>query len=122
MTKSTYNHFLFQPLPKLLSPPNILFDYIIKVIIAYHLYYKNKFIGNLTWSFVYIINFFHFLCNLGNLLIVSLLIYNNNAYITKLSSVTKKKELQRTLLYLISCLFQLFFLNSTLSKCIIMSK
>lgn len=122
ITEFIYNSFLFRPPLKLLLLLGILSYYIIKVIVIYHLYYKDKLVDNPTQSFVYVANSLHFLYNWRNLLTTSLFTYNN-VYITKLSLVIKIKELPRTFLYLISCPLQaLFLFNLILSKYTIMSK
>ena len=54
ITKFAYNSFFIWLLFQLLSLSIILFSYIIKFII-YYLYYKNQIIGNLTQTFIYIL-------------------------------------------------------------------
>ncbi len=107
-----YNPFLFWLLLKLLLLLDVLSNYIVKFAI-HHLYYKNVLIGNLTQSFICVINSLYFLCNLRNLLVVFLLACNSGS---------KKKKPLRTSLYLIFCSFQLSFLSSTLSKYMVISK
>lgn len=98
-----YNSF-FWPLLKFLSLSGTSSDYIVKFTI-HHLYYKDKLVGNLTWSFIYIANFFHFLCNLGNISAAFLLTCNDSTCIIELGLVTKKSKSLKTFLYLIFHIF-----------------
>lgn len=76
----------------------------------YHPHCKDK-LSNLNQSFVFTSYYLHFLCSLSHLSATL-------AYIIKLDLITKKRELLRILLYLVSCPFktQSLFLSLTLSK------
>lgn len=122
MTESTYKYFFFLLSLKLLSLFGDWFNYVVKFAI-YYLYYKDKFVENSTQSFIYTVNFLHFLYNLENLLATFVFTYNSSACIAKPDLVTKKEKLPRTSLYLIFCPFQsLSLFNLTIFKYIAIYK
>lgn len=100
-------NFNIQPPHKLISLLGNLFDFIIKTIkllhnipkvntnqfAIYHLYYKDEF-SNQIWSFVFVADNIHFLCNLSNLSIAL-------SCAAKPSFVIKKRELPRNFLNLL---------------------
>lgn len=91
---------------------------------TYYPYYKNKIIGNPTWTFVYATNCLYFLSNLSNLLMTSLFTCYITTYTALPDLVTKKGKPSKTSLYLLSHLFQplSFLFSSMLSKYVAMSK
>ena len=136
---------LFQSLSKLISLLSISCHCNIKVMTLlhdmldagkhwfaiYYPYYKNKFVGNLTWVFISITNYLYFLYSWSNLLVAFFFAYNSGAYTAELGLVTKKWELPRIFLYLFSHLLllsSLFFslkpsqMCLAISKCLAMSK
>lgn len=98
MTKYVYNPFLFQPPFQLLLLSDNLSNGSVKFV-AHHLYYKYKFVDNLTYSFVCVANSLYFIFNLRNLLAASLFACNGSTCIAKSGLVTKKEELQKTFIY-----------------------
>ena len=58
----------------------------------YYSYYKNKFIGNLTWKFVSAINCLYFLYGWNNLLAAFFFTYGSNIFAVELDIITKKKN------------------------------
>ena len=127
MIEAAYNLF-FRLLSKLISLLGILFYCFIKVInpihdmldvgktwfFLYHLHYKDKFVGNPTWVFICATNCLYFLHHWSNLLAAFFFTYNSSLYIAEPSLVTKKEELPRIFLHLLSCLPLLPFLLSSL--------
>lgn len=67
ITKFVHKPFVLQLPLKLLLLPIDWSNCIVKFAI-YHPHFKDKVVGNLTWTFVCIINYLHFLCYLNNLL------------------------------------------------------
>lgn len=99
-TECAYNPLLLQQLSQLSS----LFDNWSNCIIkfgTYHSYYKDKTIGNPIWTFVYVANYFQFLCYWSNFSATFFLAYNSSTYITELSM----GKLSKTSLHLFSNLF-----------------
>lgn len=92
LTDSTYNYSLFQVTHKLQSLTVMSFNSIVEVIkllhdvskantnqfAIYYPYYKDKLVSISTQTFIYAANFFCFSYNSKNLLVISLLTYNNN--------------------------------------------
>lgn len=111
MTKFIYNPLLFWPTPKLLSLFGPSFDYVVKLATNYQ-YYKEKLgIIELTNKLVTNIATFVF-------------IYDNSSCADLPGLVSKKRELLKTFLYLLSYAFELPFLlfNLTMSKFLVISK
>ena len=115
--ESAHKTFLLRPFPKLLLLRNTFFACVVEFT-THHWYYKDKLVGNPTWTFVYIANYLYFFSGWNNLSTASLFGHNNGAYTNEPSLVTKKRELPKTPLHLVSDTFQPPFLNfsSTLSK------
>ena len=114
MTESTYNSFLFQPLPTLLSLSDNSFYWIIRFA-TYHLHYKEKIVSNLTWTFICTTACLYFsygwsnlfLYDWNNLSSVFFFAHNDNSYTSGPGLVTKKGELPKTFIYfsaLLQCL------------------
>lgn len=100
MIESINNHFLLQLPPKLLLRSTSS-DYVVKVITTHHPHYKDKLVGNLTWTFVCAANCPCFLYSLNNLSATFFLAYNGDTFTVKPGSIIKKREPLRTSLYLL---------------------
>lgn len=117
MKKSTYNPSFFWPTCKWISLLGALSHFIVKIInllhniskisttqfAIYYLYYKVKFVDNLTQAFVCTTNSFYFLTKFGNLLAAFLLACNDKT--SQPALVVKKKNCQKLL-------FIFFFIQS----------
>ena len=109
--------FLVRPPPKLLSLPGASSDCIVKFA-TYHPHYKDKLVGNPSRIFVCAANCLYFLYGWRNLSAAFFLGHDGGAWIAEPGMVTKKGELPRTFLHLISHSLQppSLLLGSTLSK------
>ena len=109
--------FFFRSPSKQILSSGALSNFIIKVIkplyvvlkantncfITYYLHYKDILLINLTRTFVCTISCLYFrywLGILGNFLIISLFVYDSEAYTIKLGLVTKKRKLPKISLYI----------------------
>lgn len=112
MIESTYNRFLLQPSPKLISQICASSDYIVKILklfcyvsivgkhlfASYHPYYKNKLVDNQTWTFICATSYLYFgysFDNLGNLSTAFLFTFDGGTCTIEPDLVTKKGELSR---------------------------
>lgn len=90
---SNYSYKVMKLLHNMPKASNLLFA-------AYHQYYKEKIISNLTRTIVCVTNYICFLCNWINLLIAFYLADNNGLCATKPGLVTKKEKLPKTFIHL----------------------
>lgn len=89
---------------------------------AYHMYKKDKLVGNQTWNFVYTISYLYFgysFDRLENLSTVFFFACNNGTCTIELGLVTKKGKLPRVVIHLFLHPLKTlsFILNLTILKC-----
>lgn len=63
--------------------------------VVYYLYYKNKFIGNLTWKFISVTNCLYFLYNWNNILTIFFFAYDSSIYVDKLADYSLVKLISK---------------------------
>lgn len=73
---------------------------------TYHLHYKENIASHPTETLMCIVNYLYFLYYLSNLLTAFFPAHNSSTCTAKLGLVTKKRELSRTFLYLLSNAFE----------------